>query len=109
MKTSIYTTLLLIASIAYSCKKPKDPKVVITVVDINEKTISGAQVRINSKTSAPGSIVDTTMTTDFQGQINYTRKFEAILEAKVTFGALSGTEYFQLKNNETTEKTIIIK
>lgn len=107
------TTLALISSLAIvisiSCKKPKDPRAVITVVDVNEKTISGAQVRINSKSSAPTSIVDTTMTTDFQGQINYTRKFEAILEAQVTYGTLKGTEYFQLKNNETTEKTIIIK
>jgi len=106
---NFFKTLTLISLVGLgACKKQTAPRATLTIVDVNEKVISGASVNINGR-AAIGNVVDTTIIADLNGQIFYTRKFEAVLEATAKAGTRTGTEYFQLKNNETTEKTIIIK
>jgi hypothetical protein len=108
MKKVLLSLLTILAFANYSCKKIKDPSAELLIVDTNNAPMVGATVNINSRSVVNG-IVDTVMKTGSDGKIFYTRKFEAILEAKASKGKLFGVEYFQLKTNELTEKTIIIK
>ena len=102
-------TLIVFSLVNYSCKKPKDPTAIITIVDVDKKPVQGANVNINANAAVGKVIAPVNLITDTKGNVYYTQQFEAILEAKVTKGKLTATEYFQLKSNEETLKTIIIK
>jgi len=107
----IFLPIILFAAIITifaSCEKQTPPRVVITVIDSEGKLVMGAKVNINGNATA-GCVIDVTQNTGTKGTVSYSQPFDAVLEAIVTVGSKSGKEYFQLKQNEITEKTIVVK
>jgi hypothetical protein len=107
MKKIVYT-LAITASILGACNRPQDPQAEILITTEDGVPVQNANVNINSKAAAQGT-VDVNLKTDRAGKVYFDRQFECILEAKATKDTLVGIEYFQMKMNEVTKKTIIIK
>ncbi|MFN4852895.1 MAG: hypothetical protein ACK5JC_00585 [Bacteroidota bacterium] len=96
-------------SLFQQCKEPDAPKAEITVVDSLNKTISGAIVRITSKNYIPASTIDISQKTDLKGKAYFSFKLEAILQVVANSSGLTGTDYIQLENGKTVQKTIVVK
>lgn len=107
MKKIIYT-LGITSCILASCNRPQNPQAEILITTEDGTPVQNANVNINSRAAAQGT-VDVNLKTDRSGTVFFERQFECILEAKATKDTLVGVEYFQLKNNEVTKKTIVIK
>ena len=107
---SCLTIIGLLAGVCVtSCGTPDPPEAEITVVDTLGKAISGATVRISSKTYNAASNVDDVKTTDFKGKTYHTFKWEAILEVQAAKGTKKGREFIQLEVDKVVEKTITIR
>ncbi|HBF88480.1 MAG TPA: hypothetical protein DDX39_07555 [Bacteroidales bacterium] len=102
-----------------SCKKPKPPKAIITVVDTAEYTIEGAMVVIyvdkNGAMIDPNAgIVSDTDYTGSNGTVEFEFSNEAIFDVYVekTYGdtvTLTGEGIIVLKNDELAEEEVEIK
>jgi hypothetical protein len=103
----ILIILSFAACINTACNRPQDPQAEILITTIDGKAVQNANVYINSKAANQGTI-EVNLKTDRAGKVYYERQFECILEAKATKDTLEGTEYFQMKMNEVTKKTIVI-
>jgi alkyl hydroperoxide reductase subunit AhpC len=104
----IILIISFISAIVGACNRPQNPQAEILITTQDGVPVQQAWVNINSKAAKLGT-VDVNLKTDVSGKVYFERQFECILEAKATKDTLEGTEYFQMKMNEVTKKTIIIK
>jgi hypothetical protein len=101
-----------------SCRKPKSPKAVVTVIDENDYKVEGAMVVVfvdkNGAMIDPSAgIVSDTSYTESGGTVEYEFKNEAIFDVyveKEIDGVLkTGEGILILKNDELEEETVVIK
>jgi len=110
IKKFVLGSLLAVSGlILQNCKEPDAPKAEITVVDSVNDVVSGAIVKVTSKNYIASSAVEQTQKTDLKGKAYFTFKLEAILQVVATGQNKQGTDYIQLENGKTVEKTIVIK
>ncbi len=113
MSRRIIFILFLLTNIFFfdACKKPGPANVVITVVDKNFVTVSGATVRIYSKPS--DSTIDITKTSDASGRATFEFDTDYVLnvhcEKEIDGNQVAGDGVVEIHVNATAEKTITIK
>jgi outer membrane lipoprotein-sorting protein len=106
-------TLLLFLTVTFiflsACYKHTDPKIELTLVDINGKGIQGVTVNINSTNQVKGSEVNINKITSPDGKIYFSYPYECILELDINYKTYKSKELIQLKNNKVETKTILLK
>ncbi len=117
----IIISIIVLTSAFYlsSCKKPKNPKAVITVLDYEKNPVSDATVKVysnqqNGYVDPETKQMDTTDITDENGQVTFTFKYESILQVKATKDVsnkvkLEGDGVVILTEGETYKETVIIR
>ncbi len=108
-----YVLMVVTLITVWSCrKKDQTCTAVITVTDAAGAPQAGATVHLYPNTTSTLTIsaeADTIQTTDGSGKSTFKFKLQAILNASVTIGGLSGSGIVKLEPAETVEKTIIVQ
>ena len=117
---AIFLTLIAFAPIG--CKKDPEPTVaVITVVDIQNRPVANAEVRLFGKASGPvpieGERIDFTNNTNAQGVVRFelSQFYQAgqtgfaVLDIRARRGVLEGTNIIRVNEEQVNEATVKIQ
>jgi hypothetical protein len=98
----------------FSCKKTGPAEAMITVLDTNHKSVSGATVIlrqdtvVNATTGVKANIYQKKVT-DHEGNAFFSFQWEAVLIVEVSHGTLTESDYIRLEQSKTIDKTVILK
>jgi hypothetical protein len=109
----VFIILLLavpVICLSVSCKKPKNPKAIITVQNMNSDKLVNATVTVYS--SPNGSVIREDLKTNDAGQALFEIENECILNVKATYTLnqqnLQGFGLIILKEGETYYETVTV-
>jgi hypothetical protein len=123
IKRTFFFAVLAMLGIGFSstgCRKKKDTIAIITVKDIANQNVSGAQVVLYGKstTNQPANVVlyDTTTTnTSGEAKFNFNDVYQlgqagvAVLNIEATASGLSGEGIIKVEQETTSEETVYIQ